>query len=257
MSAKLTPSKRPYDRSIIETNDRGKLQKAAGLSSEKSPLKTSTPSMFLRVLCPISRIGFIIGEDGNVIPEIGQATGAQVRVEEAIPECDERVVVILGSGNKNGAGSEQLKANIEETDTKDTDNEMAENDGNGQSKQSAEVEDSKLRKEISAVQEVLLCLFERMAKEDLEKDRGDEEANNSSFLTLRLLIFSSQVNCLLGKGGSVLKQMSSESGAEIHILAREKLPLCASSSDDLVQVIFFPVVIRLDSHRSYPKSSIL
>nr|GMD94687.1 KH domain-containing protein HEN4-like [Ipomoea batatas] len=236
MSVKLTPSKRPHDRSITENNDRGKWQKSAGLGSEKSPLKTSTPSKFLRVLCPISRIGFITGEDGNILPEIGQATGAEVRVEEAIPGCDERVVVVVGSGNNDGAESEQHEAKVEETDTKDTDNEMAVNDGNGESKHSAEVEDSKLRREISAIQEALLCLFERMAKEDLEKDRGDDEGNNSSFLTLRLLIFSSQVNCLMGKGGSVLKQMSSESGAEIHILAREKLPLCASSSDDLVQI---------------------
>ncbi|KAM7520887.1 hypothetical protein LguiB_019849 [Lonicera macranthoides] len=37
-------------------------------------------------------------------------------------------------------------------------------------------------------------------------------------------------------GSNVIKQMSSESGAEIHILPRDKLPGCASSSDELVQL---------------------
>lgn len=50
-------------------------------------------------------------------------------------------------------------------------------------------------------------------------------------------MLSGQVGCLLGKGGSVIKQMSAESGAQIRILPRDKLPICASPSDELVQVI--------------------
>ncbi|KAK6160559.1 hypothetical protein DH2020_003940 [Rehmannia glutinosa] len=47
---------------------------------------------------------------------------------------------------------------------------------------------------------------------------------------------SGQVGCLLGKLGVLLNKMSSESGAQIRILPKDKLPSCASSSDELVQI---------------------
>ncbi|CAH9097816.1 unnamed protein product [Cuscuta europaea] len=235
MSVQLTPSKRPYDQSLTETNERGKLQKSAGLGSEKSLSKTSSSNKIIRLLCLNSRIRSIIGEDGTTLPEIGQTTGANIQVEEAVPGCDERVVVILGSNNKNETGSEHPKISVEQTDTKDSNNEINDNESNGLNEQFDQVDDPKLIKEVSCVLEALVVLFEKMTKEDLEKAMGDE-GNDSRSLTVRFLIYSSQVNCLLGKSGSVLKQMSSESGAEIYILARDKLPACASSSDDLVQV---------------------
>ncbi|KAL6511622.1 hypothetical protein OROGR_021219 [Orobanche gracilis] len=53
-----------------------------------------------------------------------------------------------------------------------------------------------------------------------EKNEGDEESNKLSSFVVRLLVFSGQVGCLLGKAGSVIKQMSSESGAQIRILPK-------------------------------------
>ncbi|RAL53534.1 hypothetical protein DM860_015571 [Cuscuta australis] len=236
MSVQLTPSKRPHDQSITETNERGNWKKSAGLGSERSPLKSSSETKLIRILCHISRISSIVGEDGSTLPEIGQATGADVHVEDAVPGCNERVVVILSSGNKNEAGSEKHKIKIKERDSKDYKSEMNVNDRIGQNKQPDQVDDSKLKNKVSSVQEALVFLFERMASEDLDKDMEDEDKKGCSSLTVRFLILSSQVNCLLGKGGSVLTQLSSESGADISILPRDKLPGCASSSDELVQV---------------------
>ena len=51
-------------------------------------------------------------------------------------------------------------------------------------------------------------------------------------------MLSSQVGSLLGKGGAVIKQISAESGAQILVLPRDKLPQCASSADEVVQVIY-------------------
>ncbi|KAL0325319.1 UNVERIFIED_CONTAM: hypothetical protein Sradi_5101200 [Sesamum radiatum] len=69
-----------------------------------------------------------------------------------------------------------------------------------------------------------------------ETNEGDDENSKQSSSVVRLLVFSGQVGCLLGKAGSVIKQMSSESGAQIRILPKDKLPACASSSDELVQI---------------------
>ena len=104
------------------------------------------------------------------------------------------------------------------------------------------MEDSESEKGTWVVQRALLLVFERMFEGKSEMDGGDDEECNksSSAAVVRLFVLSFLVKrvAFFGKGGSVIKQMSSESGAEIRSLPRDKLPSCASSSDELVQVIF-------------------
>ncbi|KAI3758435.1 hypothetical protein L6452_05997 [Arctium lappa] len=70
-----------------------------------------------------------------------------------------------------------------------------------------------------------------------ETNGGDEDHNKETTkIVVRLLVLSTQVGSLLGKSGGVIKQMASESGAQIRVLPRDKLPVCASSSDELVQI---------------------
>ncbi|XP_065881277.1 KH domain-containing protein HEN4-like [Euphorbia lathyris] len=237
MSTALTPSKRPHDRNFSEANGKGKWQKTVGRSSPNQPLKSSPGGVVFRILCPASKTGGIIGKGGAIISQIRQETGAKVRVEESVPGCDERVVIILGSDKElevknepyGGDGAKEPNG-IEEGDQKD----HVDNDEN---KETVPAEDaSKSVKEISSLEKALILVFERMLEPEAEIDAGEEENNKHSTFILRLLILSSQVGCLLGKGGSVIKQMSSESGAQIRILPRDKVPPCASPSDELVQI---------------------
>ncbi|MCL7047603.1 hypothetical protein MKW94_014859 [Papaver nudicaule] len=112
-------------------------------------------------------------------------------------------------------GNEDVKEHSELNEVKDT----------------ALVEGSQAEKGIPAVQRALFLVFERMVEGDLEGDEGEKAPT-----VVRLLVLSTQVGCLLGKGGSVIKQMASDSGAQIRILPRDKLPLCASQTDELVQL---------------------
>ncbi|KAI5084273.1 hypothetical protein GOP47_0000442 [Adiantum capillus-veneris] len=48
----------------------------------------------VRILCPNSRIGSIIGKAGSVIKKMREETGAKIKVEEEVPDCDERIVRI-------------------------------------------------------------------------------------------------------------------------------------------------------------------
>jgi poly(rC)-binding protein 2/3/4 len=43
---------------------------------------------------------------------------------------------------------------------------------------------------------------------------------------------------VIGKGGQIVQNIRSETGAQIRILKDERLPLCALNSDELVQVHF-------------------
>lgn len=238
MSAQVTPAKRPLDQSTTDVSGRRKWQKSAALASDNAVLVASSSSKVIRVLCPASRIGGIIGKGGSSIAQIRQETGAKVRVDETVPGCDERVIIIVGSDKAKEMVGEQIKAEGEEAKIPES-GENPEEHGEDNEKQDVPVNETRTEKEkeTSSVQKALLVVFDKMVDMLAETNEGDEESKKPSSSVVRLLVFSGQVGCLLGKAGSVIKHMSSESGAQIRILPKDKLPPCASSSDELVQVL--------------------
>ncbi|GFP84111.1 kh domain-containing protein at4g18375 [Phtheirospermum japonicum] len=237
MSIQVTPAKRPNDQNLAELSGRRKWQKSSALGSDNASLLGSSSSKVIRVLFSASRIGGIIGKGGSTISQIRQETGAKVRVEESVPGCDERVILIVGSDKDNEIVSEQVKSEGNVTKSPDV-GENCEEHGESDEKQAVPVADSRSEKEkdSSSVQRALLVVFDKMVDILSEKSEGDEESKRPASAVVRLLVFSGQVGCLLGKAGSVIKQMSSESGAQIRILPKDKLPCCASSSDEVVQI---------------------
>ncbi|CDP03019.1 unnamed protein product [Coffea canephora] len=164
----------------------------------------------LRVLCPSNKIGSVIGKGGSIISQLREEAGAKIQVEEPVPGWDERVI------NKND--DEEEAGPVEE---------VRGGGGGEEDKETA-----------SAVQKALFLVVERMFEGDSEeKDgAGEDEGDKDTSFVVRLLVFSSQIGGLLGKAGSVIKQMALESGAQIRILPRDKLPPRASPSDELVQI---------------------
>ncbi|XAR48459.1 hypothetical protein NMG60_11031282 [Bertholletia excelsa] len=236
MSVQLTPSKRPYDRSQTEPNVKGKWQKSSGHASQNISLKVPPGSFVFRLLCPAAKTGSVIGKGGSIVSQIRQETGAKVRVEETVSGCDERVIVIIGSDKDSEVPADQSKEDGDETNTTSEGDDSNQHGEDDEDKKSIPVKDLQSDKEMPLVQKALLLVFERIVEGELETDAGDEESSKSSTFVVRMLVLSSQVGCLLGKGGSVIKLMSSDSGAQIRILPRDKLPPCASPSDELVQI---------------------
>ncbi|XP_043713044.1 RNA-binding KH domain-containing protein RCF3-like [Telopea speciosissima] len=235
MSFALTPSKRPHDRSSLEHNGKGKWQKSGNFRPQSQQLKISPGNTVFRILCPASKAGGVIGKGGIIVSQIRQETGAKVRVEEMVSGCDEQVIVIVGSDKETEASSEQSKEGEADNVAEESD-EAKEDEENNESKESSPAEDLQSEKATSSVQKALLLVFERMVEGEPDNDEDDEESKKTSSFVIRLLVLSSQVGCILGKGGSVIKQMAAESGAQIRILPRDKIPLCASPADELVQL---------------------
>lgn len=244
MSLPLTPSKRPHDDdNHTEPNGKEKSQKLAGDYSENQPSKSFPGGIMFRVLCPVSKIDGVIGKDGEMMSQISQDTGVTIRVEETVSGSDERLVVIEASDNKKET-SENLEASIErsenngreEASVADESDNKKEDSGNEVDKESVLMDGLNSEKETSKVQKALLLVFERIVEVEPETEVADQENTKSSKFVLRLLVLSTQVGCLLGKGGCVIKQMSAESGAQIRFVPRDKLPTCASASDEVVQV---------------------
>ncbi|XP_027903393.1 KH domain-containing protein HEN4-like [Vigna unguiculata] len=233
----MASSKRPN----AEPNGKGKRQKSSGGFSS---LDVSPGSAVFRLLCPVSRIGSVIGKGGAIISQIRQESGVKVKIEEAIPGCDERVITISGSDKEaEEAHAEQVKeVNNDDAGIEGKGDEEERDGGDGdaneekEDKSSVLVQDSPSEKGNSAIRKAISLVFERMVEGVEETSEGDEESNKSSSLVFRLLILTTQVGCLLGKGGSVIKRMAAESGAHIRILPKDKLPACASASDEIVQI---------------------
>lgn len=245
MSAPLTPSKRSRDRSSVKSNGKGKWQKSSGSRSRRNQsFKLSPGYAVFRVLFPVSRIDSLVGRDGDGLSKIREETGVEIRVEDTIPGCDERIAVIGGS-------NQETEVNPEKKSKEDNKNsEVEENDGDiaklkkKEDKDSPPVEDAK-QKEVthSQLRKALFLVSEKIFDEEPEADGTDVEGDKLPTFILRLLVLSSQVGCLLGKGGSVVKQMSSDSGAQIRILPRDKLPPFVATNVELVQVTLERTII--------------
>lgn len=69
--------------------------------------------------------------------------------------------------------------------------------------------------------------------EKVERDSGI-----LSFTT-RILVPTSRIGCLIGKGGAIVTEMRRLTKANIRILSKENLPKIASEDDEMVQVMTF------------------
>ncbi|XP_021721203.1 KH domain-containing protein HEN4-like [Chenopodium quinoa] len=236
MSLSLTPAKRQHSRKHENSNGK-KFQKSASLNSPKQPRKTLSGGAILRVLCPSSRIESVIEKKSNILSQIRQETGAKVRIDDPVPGCDERVIFIMGLDKEDESSNQHKKIDNEDSKSSKEQGTSDDHNVNDVDKETpTNVDDLLSKKGTSSVQNALLLVFEIFFEGEGETEDTNEESNGSGTVTLRLLVLSSQVGCLLGMGGSIIKQMSAESGAQIRVLPRDKLPQCASSADEVVQI---------------------
>ncbi|KAH0923013.1 hypothetical protein HID58_023031 [Brassica napus] len=85
----------------------------------------------------------------------------------------------------------------------------------------------------SPAQKAILLVFTRLFELATKKivDNGSRMS-----ITARLVVPTSQIGCLLGKGGAVVSEMRKATGAAIQILKAEQNPKCISENDQVVQI---------------------
>ncbi|KAL6969619.1 hypothetical protein U1Q18_029329 [Sarracenia purpurea var. burkii] len=149
-----------------------------------------------RYLCPVKRIGSIIGKGGEIAKQLRAETLSKIRIGETVPGCEERVVTIYSSSEEtnNFADTGEL---------------------------------------VSPAQDALFKVHERVIADEL---LVNDEFEESQKVTVRMLVPSDQIGCIIGKGGQVIQNMRTETSAQIRVLSSDHLPPCASNSDELLQV---------------------
>ncbi|OMO85254.1 hypothetical protein CCACVL1_10315 [Corchorus capsularis] len=87
----------------------------------------------------------------------------------------------------------------------------------------------------SPAQKAVVLVFVRAIEASMEKglDSGSGKGSN---VTARLVIPSSVVGCLLGKGGAIISEMRKVTGTNMRILGTDQVPKCVTENDHVVQI---------------------
>ncbi|XP_024165108.1 KH domain-containing protein HEN4 isoform X2 [Rosa chinensis] len=86
----------------------------------------------------------------------------------------------------------------------------------------------------SPAQKGLVLVFSRSVEAGIEK--GQDSSSKGSPLIARLVVPTSQVGCLLGKGGVIVSEIRKVTGTGIRIIGGDQVPKCALENDEVVQV---------------------
>ncbi|XP_062205114.1 KH domain-containing protein HEN4-like isoform X1 [Phragmites australis] len=178
-------------------------------SMSSEPIET-----IYRILCPVKKIGSVLGRGGDIVKALREETKAKIRVADSIPGADERVIIIFNYQNQSERADEAAE-NIS-------------NDG---------LENMKPH---CSAQDALLKIHDKIVADEV----AHEKSETVDDVIARILVPGNQVGCLLGKGGSIIQQLRADTGAGIRVLPSENLPQCALKSDELVQISGVPSLVR-------------
>ncbi|XWS44325.1 hypothetical protein CRYUN_Cryun15aG0035300 [Craigia yunnanensis] len=96
---------------------------------------------------------------------------------------------------------------------------------------------------VSPSQDALFKVHNKVVAEDLHADEESEGHQVSA----RLLVSSDQIGCVIGKGGQIVQNIRSETGA--HHIVKDELPSCALTPDELVQISGDAAVVKKALHQ--------
>ncbi|CAH8391582.1 unnamed protein product [Eruca vesicaria subsp. sativa] len=159
-----------------------------------------------RYLCPVKKTGSIIGKGGEIAKQIRSETNSNMRINEAVPGCEERVVTIYSTSDElNHFG-----------------------------------DDGEL---VCPALDALFKVHDMIVADSNDDD--DDLGEKQTVITVRMLVPSDQIGCVIGKGGQVIQNLRNETNAQIRVI-KDNLPACALtlSHDELLQIIGEPLIVR-------------
>lgn len=168
---------------------------------------------YICFICPAENVGSVIGKGGCFINQIRQESGATIKVNT--PETDEDDDCIIFISSKEVIKTFfffLMKISFS----------ICEILNRFDLQQFFEDQSPTL---IAALRLQPRC------SEKVGKDSSD------SAISTRVLVPSSQVGCLIGKGGALISEMRSVTKANIRIYQNEDVPSIAREDEEMVQVI--------------------
>ncbi|GLT26109.1 hypothetical protein SLA2020_011960 [Shorea laevis] len=195
----------PAKRSLPDPNTTSTDGPSKRSKSAHPPLPVPPGHVSFRLVCHASRIGGVIGKAGSVIKQLQQSTGAKIRIEEAIPESQDRVVTVIGPS----AVSTKIVLNSRGLVS----------GGN----------DGVVEVGVSKGQDALIRVFDRILEVAAESDGVTVR------VSCRLLAEANQAGSVIGKGGKVVERIKKETGSKISVF-KDNLPACAFSTEEMIEI---------------------
>lgn len=82
-----------------------------------------------------------------------------------------------------------------------------------------------------------------MAVEAVLLLQGKINDEDHETVTMRLLVPSKVIGCIIGKGGSIINEIRKRTKADVRISKKDK-PKCADANDELVEVCSLPFSLK-------------
>lgn len=180
--------KRSHSRSDYSENRGSKRRNPGDEREQEAPGREDT---VYRYLCPLKKIGSIMGKGGEIVKKLRAETQAKISIGETVPGSEERVVTIISSSRETNT--------YEETGDP-----------------------------ICPAQDALFRIFDRLITDEESADEIPEFVQQPK---VRLLVPSDQIGCILGKGGQVIQGIRSDTGAEIRIVKADLPACALSSDE--------------------------
>ncbi|KAF8722553.1 hypothetical protein HU200_022381 [Digitaria exilis] len=210
-------SRRSNSRKRTHSNSDDGKRKRLNSRNDDTSMPAEPIETIYRILCPVKKIGSILGRGGDIVKALREETKAKIRVADSIPGADERVIIIFNYQNQSERADE-----VENTSS----------DGLGSMKPHCSAQDA------------LLKIHDKIIADEVHDGVGNKKSENADDVTARILVQGNQVGCLIGKSGSIIQQLRSDTGAGIRVLPSANLPQCALKSDELVQICGAPSLVR-------------
>ncbi|KAJ4777387.1 RNA-binding KH domain-containing protein [Rhynchospora pubera] len=193
--------------------------------ADEAPIET-----LYRILCPIRKIGSVLGRGGDIIKSLRAETNAKILVADAVSGSDDRVIIVYShaSDRPEDAEQEQEQEQDHDGDHGEARNATSNDELNGDG-----------LKPLCAAQDALLKVNDRIAADEILHGGGEELE-----VAARILIPRNQAGCVIGKGGMIIQQLRADTGAGIRVLPPDTLPPCAMRSDELVQISGIPSLVK-------------
>ncbi|XVE53207.1 hypothetical protein DITRI_Ditri02bG0185500 [Diplodiscus trichospermus] len=193
-------------------NGGGCNRRNAGEESEHNGI--GSEDTLYRYLCHVKRLGLVVlfGKAGQVIQNISSEINARVRVlsNEHLPPFALSSNELLQIRQESGASIK-----VDSSGAKGDDCIIF-------------ISTKEFFEDPSPTINAAFLLQSR-SSEKTERESGD------SVISTRLLVPSSQVGCLTGKGGAIISEMRNATRASIRILSKENLPKVACEDEEMVQ----------------------
>ncbi|KAI3426171.1 hypothetical protein D9Q98_008548 [Chlorella vulgaris] len=228
--------------------------------------RDEAPTLWLRLLCPQAKVAALIGKKGANISRIRQTSGAAVSVADPVLGCDERVVHITGESVDDESSSSAADAlcavfssifNQQQQQrgpspalaagiAASASNPASSANGTTASDAAAAANASSCPGSVveGSGGDSSSASASTVGDHNGVGGSGDTISTHSAAsgaaarpLEARMLVHSSAVGFLVGRGGSTIKETAALSGAGVRILSKSELPACACLGDEVVRVV--------------------